>query len=146
MQKKSSFVRRYYAQFVYNNISSKKSIKKKLDMVIWASIIFKMKRKIISIPGRDQKLEILANREIVCSILNLSHIFEYRSWYWCTCTRFQGCPLENGEENYCYICKLKFDYCINEMFKIRKLKRNYWYLFVYEKRFSWNNKIWSNSR
>ena len=81
-----------------------------------------MKCKIIAIPGRVQKLGILASREIVYSILNLSHIFEYRSWHWCMCTRFQGCPLENGEENYCNICKFKFDFCINEMSEIRNSK------------------------
>ena len=82
-----------------------------------------MKRKIIAKPGKAHKLEILASREIVYSILNLSHIFEYGSWYWCTCTRFQRCPLENGEENYCNICKFKFDYRINEMSKIRNSKK-----------------------
>ena len=57
-----------------------------------------MKPKIIAIPGRVKKLEILASREVVYQIINLSYIFEYYSWYWCSYQRFQGCSLENGEE------------------------------------------------
>ena len=37
---------------------------------------------------------------------------------------------------------LNFDYCVNEMFKIRNSN---WNFFVYEKRFKWNKKNWSNT-
>ena len=40
---------------------------------------------------------------------------------------------------------LNFDYCVNEMFKIRNSKKKYWNFFVYEKRFKWNKKNWSNT-
>ena len=83
-----------------------------------------MKCKIIAISRRVEKLEILVSREAAYQILNLSHIFEYQSWYWWSCQRFQGCSLENGEEYYYYICRFKFDYFVNEMFKIRNSKKN----------------------
>ena len=104
-----------------------------------------MKCKIMAISRRVEKLEILVSREVAYQILNLSHIFEYQSWYWWSCQRFQGCSLENGEEYYYYICKFKFDYFVNEMFKIRNSKKKYSNFFVYEKRFKWNKKNWSNN-
>ena len=50
-------------------------------------------------------------------VLNLASIFESSGYYYCTCDRFQGCRHQNGEENYCSICKFKIDYYPKEIKK-----------------------------
>ena len=72
---------------------------------------------------KGQKLEYMANKKVMYYILNLANIFTYHSWYWCSCKKFQGCSLPNGEENYCYICKFKFDYNIEDMYKLKNQKK-----------------------
>ena len=42
--------------------------------------------------------------------MNLANIFEFDSFYYCSCKKFEGCCFANGEENYCYICQFKVKY------------------------------------
>ena len=47
----------------------------------------------------------LAAKKIHYYIVNLAYIFEFSSFYYCSCEKFQGRRFANGEENYCYICQ-----------------------------------------
>ena len=49
---------------------------------------------------RVKRLENMATEMIYYYILNLSYIFQYSSWYYCSCNRFNGWQYQNGEENY----------------------------------------------
>ena len=67
-----------------------------------------------------KKLEYIAAKKVFYYTLNLAYIFQYSSWYYCTCNRFQGCRLENGEKDYYYISRFQNNYhsekinkCIN---------------------------------
>ena len=46
---------------------------------------------------RIKRLEYMAAEMIFYYILNLSYIFQYSSWYYCSCNRFQGCHIEMGK-------------------------------------------------
>ena len=59
---------------------------------------------------RVKRLEYMAAEMIFYYILNLSYIFQYSSWYYCSCNRFQGCQYRNGEEFYCFICQFQLEY------------------------------------
>ena len=55
------------------------------------------------------KTEDMAAEMIYYYIFNLSYIFQYSTWYYCSCNRFNGCQYQNGEENYCFICQFKLE-------------------------------------
>ena len=57
-----------------------------------------------------KRLENMAAEMIYDYILHLSYIFQYSSWYYCSCNRFNGCQYQNGEENYYFICHFKLEY------------------------------------
>ena len=65
-----------------------------------------------------RRLELMAAEMIHYYVLNLLYIFTFSSWYYCSCKKFQGCELPNGEENYCYICRFKLNYYPAEIEKI----------------------------
>ena len=65
-----------------------------------------------------KKLEYMAAEIIFYYILNLSYIFQYNSWYCCSCNRFQGCQYRNGEEFYCFICRFRLEYYQRDKEKI----------------------------
>ena len=44
--------------------------------------------------------------------------FEFSSWYYYTCKKFQDCCLPNLEENYCFICQIKVEFNAYEIEKI----------------------------
>ena len=67
---------------------------------------------------RVKRLENMATEMIYYYILNLSYIFQYSSWYYCSCNRFNGCQYQNGEENYCFICQFKLEYYPGDIEKI----------------------------
>lgn len=61
-------------------------------------------------------------------VLNLSYIFTFSSYYYCSSEKFQGCELPNGEENYYYICWFKLSYYpaeIEKIFHPKKIADNY---------------------
>ena len=58
-------------------------------------------------------------------MLNLSYIFTYSIWSYCSCEKFQGCALPDGKENFCCICRFKLDYHLDEMNKIIDPKKIY---------------------
>ena len=58
----------------------------------------------------DERLEYLTAKEIFSRIPNLSLIFKHGSFYYCTCSGFQGCCFQNGEKDYCFICQFKVNY------------------------------------
>ena len=76
-----------------------------------------------------KKLEYMASKKAIYNILYLAYVFAYQSWYWCSCKKFEGYLLPNGEENYCYIWKFKLDYNIEDIFKRENPKK-----FIHEKR------------
>ena len=49
-------------------------------------------------------------------ILNLSYIFQYSSWYYCLCNRFNGCQYQ--KKKYCFICQFKLEYYPGDIEKI----------------------------
>ena len=55
------------------------------------------------VPQKIKKLEYMTAKEILYRILNTSYIFLFSGWTYCSCQKFQGCSLPNGEENYCHI-------------------------------------------
>ena len=72
----------------------------------------------LSIPAKKSNLQIqkvrslqyLTARKVHYYIVNLAYIFEFSSFCYCFCQKFQGCCFANGEENYCYICQFKVKY------------------------------------
>ena len=70
---------------------------------------------------RVRKLKYKAAKCIFYNILNICYNFTYNSWYYCSCRKFYGCPLENGEESYCFICQIRIGYDIQEIEKIKNL-------------------------
>ena len=42
------------------------------------------------------------------------------SWHYCSSRKFYGCPLENGEESYCFVCQIRVGYDIQEIEQIEK--------------------------
>ena len=46
---------------------------------------------------------------------------KHRSCIHCSCRKFYGCPLQNGEESYCFICQIPIGYDIQEIEKIKNL-------------------------
>ena len=70
---------------------------------------------------RLRKLKYKAAKDIFYNVLNICYNFTYNSWYYCSCRKFYGCPLENGEESYCFICQIRIGYDIQEIEKIKNL-------------------------
>ena len=70
---------------------------------------------------RVRKLKYKAAKDIFYNVLNICYNFTYNSWYYCSCRKFYGCPLENGEESYCFICQIRIGYDIQEIEKIKNL-------------------------
>ena len=64
---------------------------------------------------RVKRLENMATEMIYYYILNLSYIFQYSSWYYCLCNRFNGCQYP---KNYCFICQFKLEYYPGDTEKI----------------------------
>ena len=70
---------------------------------------------------RVRKLKYKAAKDIFYNVLNICYNFTYNSWYYCSCRNFYGCPLENGEESYCFVLYVR--YILDMVFKkLRKLK------------------------
>ena len=61
---------------------------------------------------RVRKLKYKAAKDIFYNVLNICYNFTYNSWYYCSCRKFYGCLLENGEESYCFICQIRIGYDI----------------------------------
>ena len=57
-----------------------------------------------------RSLQYLTARKVHYYIVNLAYVFEFGSFYYCSCKKCQGCCFANGEENYCYICQFKVKY------------------------------------
>ena len=74
------------------------------------------------VPQKIKKLEYMTAKEILYRILNTSYIFLFSGWTYCSCQKFQGCSLPNGEENYCHIWKFMLDYHPQKMHKIHDPK------------------------
>ena len=70
---------------------------------------------------RVRKLKYKAAKDIFYNVLNICYNFTYNSWYYCFCRKCYGCPLENGEESYCFICQIHIGYDIQEIEKIKNL-------------------------
>ena len=70
---------------------------------------------------RVRKLKYNAAKEIFYDVLNICYNFTYNLWYYCSCRKFCGCPLENGEESYCFICQIRIGDDIQEIEKIKNL-------------------------
>ena len=70
---------------------------------------------------RVRKLNYKAAKDIFYNVLNICSNFTYNSWYYCSCRKLYGCPLENGEESYCFICQIRIGYDIQEIEKIENL-------------------------
>ena len=72
----------------------------------------------LTIPAKKSNLQIqkvkslqyLTAGKVHYYIVNLAYIFEFSSFYYCSCEKFQGCCFANGEENYCYICQFRVKY------------------------------------
>ena len=47
---------------------------------------------------RVAKLKFKIAKNIFYNILNICYNFTYNSWFYCSCRKFYGCPLENGEQ------------------------------------------------
>ena len=105
----------------------KEEQKEKLDMVILLGIYLFCEKSITY--KMVKKLEYMASKKAIYNILYLAYVFAYQSWYWCSCKKFQGYLLPNGEENYFYIWKFKLDYNIEDIFKRENPKK-----FIHEKR------------
>ena len=67
------------------------------------------------------KMKYNAAKDIFYDVLNICYNFTYNLWYYCSCRKFCGCPLENGEESYCFICQIRIGYDIQEIEKIKNL-------------------------
>ena len=70
---------------------------------------------------RVRKLKYNAAKDIFYDVLNICYNFTYNLWYYCSRRKFCGCPLENGEESYCFICQIRIGYDIQEIEKIKNL-------------------------
>ena len=70
---------------------------------------------------RVAKLKFKIAKNIFYNILNICYNFTYNSWFYCSCRKFYGCPLENGEQSYCFICQICTGYDIQEIEKIQKI-------------------------
>ena len=70
---------------------------------------------------RVRKLKYKAAKDIFFNVLNICYNFTYNSWYYCSCRKFYGCPLENGEESCSFICQIRIGYDIQEIEKIKNL-------------------------
>ena len=68
-----------------------------------------------------EKLKFMAAQEIFYILLNICFNFTYNSWFYCSCKKFCGCPLKNGEELYCFVCQIRTGYDIQEIEKIKNL-------------------------
>ena len=76
------------------------------------------------VPQKIKKLEYLAaKKNKLYYVLNISYIFTHSEWIYCSCQKFQGCSLQNGENFFCYICKFRLDYHPEEMHKIINKKK-----------------------
>ena len=77
-----------------------------------------------------RSLQYLTTRKVYYYIVNLAYIFEFSSFSYCFCQKFQGCCFANGEENYCYICQFKVKYNWTKIektsnpFKIKKIYKS----------------------
>ena len=69
---------------------------------------------------RVAKLKFKIAKNIFYNILNICYNFTYNSWFHCSCRKFYGCPLENGEQSYCFICQICTGYDIQEIEKMQK--------------------------
>ena len=58
---------------------------------------------------RVRKLKYKAAKDKFYNVLNIFYNFTYNSWYYCSCRKFYGCLLENGEESNCFICQIRID-------------------------------------
>ena len=65
---------------------------------------------------RVKRFEYMAAEMIFYYILNLSYIRQYRSWYYCSCNKFQVCQYRNGELP--IICQFKLEYNPKDIDKI----------------------------
>ena len=75
-----------------------------------------------------KRLEYMSGEMIFYYILNLSYIFQYSSWYYCSCNRFQGFQYRNGEEFYWFICRFQLEYNprdIEKIFNTQKIANIY---------------------
>ena len=57
-----------------------------------------------------RSLQYLTAKKVHYYIVNLACIFEFSSFCYCFCKKFQGRCFANGKENYCYICQFKVKY------------------------------------
>ena len=114
-------------------ITQKRIEKKLLTVTFWGiyslhwKLIYSKKIMRFSIE-RVKRLEYMAAEMIFYYILNLSYIFQYSSWYYCSCNRFQGCQYRNGEEFYCFICWFQLEYNprdIEKIFNTQKIAKIY---------------------
>ena len=69
---------------------------------------------------RVAKLKFKIAKNIFYNILNICYNFTYNSWFYCSCRKFYGCPSENGEQSYCFICQICTGYDIQEIEKMQK--------------------------
>ena len=67
---------------------------------------------------RLQNWNLKLQKNIFFKVLNMCYNFMYSSWFYCSCRKFYGCPLENGERSNCLICQIRTGYDIQEIEKI----------------------------
>ena len=60
-------------------------------------------------------------KNIFYNVLNICYPFMYNSWFYCSCRKFYGCPLENGEQLHWFKCQIRTGYGIQEIEKIQKI-------------------------
>ena len=60
--------------------------------------------------SKVKSLQYLTAKKVHYYIVNLAYIFEFSSFYYCSCKKFQVSCFAIGEENHCYICQFKVRY------------------------------------
>ena len=77
------------------------------------------------------KLKHTALKKIYYQFINASLIFMYNSWNNCSCDQFQGCRIKtlcqrlDGEQDYCYACRVKVAYNADKIYKLKKITEIY---------------------
>ena len=73
-----------------------------------------------------RSLQYLTARKVHYYIVKLAYTFEFSSFCYCFCQKFQCCCFAHGEENYCYIAIvnwIKIEKASNP-FKIKKIYKS----------------------